>query len=40
LRADLAVPAALNLDYDVGIEQDAHKIPNRFRRVPFRRLRT
>lgn len=39
-RADLLVIAALNLYYDVCIEQNAHKMPNRFKREPFRKLRT
>ena len=34
------IPAAQDLNGDVGIEENGHTMPSRFRRVPLRRLRT
>jgi hypothetical protein len=40
VRENGLVPGAKNLDYDIGINDNAQSSPSRFRRVPFRKFRT
>ena len=40
LRENLLITSPQNLDDDIGVDENIHRMPSRFRRVPLRRLRT